>query len=801
MAEGKTWNDESIFDASSISNTDKVLALVNANSERVSFSLIKQFVNSGVDILALNNFINSLPDNIENLSSAEITQINNIGDAIISYEQWLRLSNSNQDVNTESSVTFDTLTTTGLINNVDIATLSSSVSSISTDVLANESSINILNADLAGFPDNLKSLTDLEIAQIGNINNSISAEQWAILGSLDQNLQTSDNVSFNNVSVAGSINNINIETLNSNVLEISNEINEFPDSLKLLTTEEVGQLANIGSNAISAAQWQYISGLNQGLRTTDDVTFNNITSALVNGIDLPNLVLDVSNLSNEINEFPDQIKNLSASEISQLENINTSSISEQQWSYVSNLNQDLNSSSNVTFNTLNTVGSINGVNLSDLNSNVNALSIEINAFPDSLKNLTTSEVTQLGNIGGTVISSSKWSYMSTLNQNLRTTDNVAFNNITVSGTVDGINISALNLLVSDLFTDVQTITSGLNAVTTEVNSFPDSLKTLTASEVTQIANIGSTVISSSKWSYMSTLNQNLRTTDNVAFNNITVAGTVDGINVSGLNSIVSTLSTNVQTLTSELDTVTTDLNGFPNALKSLTTSEATQLTNIGSASIDNASWLKLGALNQDVSSSSTPTFDNLNVNSYNPVISATSGNGQDSELRLLEQSTSTYGGVIRYDGGTNRLEFSTYNGGAYTVACYTIRGSASLYVMGSAYKPGGGSWSSSSDRRLKYDIQPVTNALDKICALSGVDFKWKADDEKSCGFIAQDVEKIFPNWVAEDVKTDHDKKANISVDKVKKLTLPFEFNAYIVESIKELRNEISSIKQFLKMEN
>lgn len=53
----------------------------------------------------------------------------------------------------------------------------------------------------------------------------------------------------------------------------------------------------------------------------------------------------------------------------------------------------------------------------------------------------------------------------------------------------------------------------------------------------------------------------------------------------------------------------------------------------------------------------------------------------------------------------------------------------------------------SSDRRLKKNIHTIENPLEKILKLRGVNFDWKDSDNKSIGFIAQEVELIFPEAV------------------------------------------------------
>ena len=68
----------------------------------------------------------------------------------------------------------------------------------------------------------------------------------------------------------------------------------------------------------------------------------------------------------------------------------------------------------------------------------------------------------------------------------------------------------------------------------------------------------------------------------------------------------------------------------------------------------------------------------------------------------------------------------------------------------------------SSDERLKENISTIENALDKVNAIRGVEFDWKADHikkrggedgyfvrKRDVGIVAQDVAKVCPEVVAE----------------------------------------------------
>jgi hypothetical protein len=74
----------------------------------------------------------------------------------------------------------------------------------------------------------------------------------------------------------------------------------------------------------------------------------------------------------------------------------------------------------------------------------------------------------------------------------------------------------------------------------------------------------------------------------------------------------------------------------------------------------------------------------------------------------------------------------------------------------SAFKPGTNTWTTSSDERLKTDIEALDGALDKLLALRGVSFRWRDPDAqgglegRQMGLIAQQVDAVFPQWVGVD---------------------------------------------------
>jgi hypothetical protein len=152
----------------------------------------------------------------------------------------------------------------------------------------------------------------------------------------------------------------------------------------------------------------------------------------------------------------------------------------------------------------------------------------------------------------------------------------------------------------------------------------------------------------------------------------------------------------------------------------------------------------------------------------------------DNEI-MARSNGATSALFLQQDGGN--LIVGANSGGTVQVAIGTNSPSTfMLAVNGSAAKPGGGSWAVFSDARLKTDVQELDGALDRLLQLRGVTFEY-ADREhfsyvegEQSGFIAQEVERVFPEWVNEDKQG------------YKSLSIA-GFEALAVEALRELRAE------------
>ena len=100
------------------------------------------------------------------------------------------------------------------------------------------------------------------------------------------------------------------------------------------------------------------------------------------------------------------------------------------------------------------------------------------------------------------------------------------------------------------------------------------------------------------------------------------------------------------------------------------------------------------------------------------------------------------------------------------------------------------SFNATSDFRLKENIQPIYDSLTRVSQLSGVDFNWTNDENKTkhSGLIAQDVEKIIPEVVN-----------TSTIENIEGIGLKsIEYNGiipYLIESIKTLNNRVTELEE------
>ena len=136
--------------------------------------------------------------------------------------------------------------------------------------------------------------------------------------------------------------------------------------------------------------------------------------------------------------------------------------------------------------------------------------------------------------------------------------------------------------------------------------------------------------------------------------------------------------------------------------------------------------------------------------------------------------------------GAAEMRIAQYDGASFVDRIY-LGSNGDFSVTAAAFKPGGGSWSSSSDLRLKSAVEPLDGALARLLALQGVRFRYTNPDPlrrppgEQIGFVAQQVAEVFPGWVGADAD------GYLTVG-------PQGFEALAVEALRELHDENTTLR-------
>lgn len=119
---------------------------------------------------------------------------------------------------------------------------------------------------------------------------------------------------------------------------------------------------------------------------------------------------------------------------------------------------------------------------------------------------------------------------------------------------------------------------------------------------------------------------------------------------------------------------------------------------------------------------------------------------------------------------------------AYTGSLVFTGGSGSVTFGSGGTISASGDITAFSDSRLKENIEPIDNALEKIQSINGVTFNTIGQEKRQAGLIAQDLQKVLPEAVHEN------EDGMLSVAYGNTVSL-------LVEAIKELQAEVAELRQ------
>jgi hypothetical protein len=103
---------------------------------------------------------------------------------------------------------------------------------------------------------------------------------------------------------------------------------------------------------------------------------------------------------------------------------------------------------------------------------------------------------------------------------------------------------------------------------------------------------------------------------------------------------------------------------------------------------------------------------------------------------------------IHYNGASLNGAIATYNSDTGAGGQYAVVFNRNATYVGSIQTTNAAtSYTTASDYRLKENVTPMQNALDKVKALKPVTYNWKSDGSHGQGFIAHELQEIVPDCV------------------------------------------------------
>ena len=253
----------------------------------------------------------------------------------------------------------------------------------------------------------------------------------------------------------------------------------------------------------------------------------------------------------------------------------------------------------------------------------------------------------------------------------------------------------------------------------------------------------------------------------------------------GASSVDYAIGTDTNTLWNSVPTTTQQFKWYGGTTLAATLSGVGALTAVTSVSAPQLiSTIATGTAPLTVTS--TTVVPNLNVSQLNGLIAATSGT---SNIVSRDVSGNFSAGTITATlNGTASSANALNTANSYQVKSLGV-GTAPPATTGEIFATNDITAFYSSDERLKENINPIPNALEKVLQISGNTFDWKSGFNEihshsgtDVGVIAQEVEKVLPQVVT----TRENGYKAVQYEKI---------IALLIEAIKELKEEVNELKR------
>ena len=170
-----------------------------------------------------------------------------------------------------------------------------------------------------------------------------------------------------------------------------------------------------------------------------------------------------------------------------------------------------------------------------------------------------------------------------------------------------------------------------------------------------------------------------------------------------------------------------------------------------------------GSTIRNTASAGSSWFVGSNVDSYilhnesnTPMVFTTNST---ERMRILSTGTFLFSGASGASTAEATGTITTYANGSAPYVSHNIDGQGAGFtfnlfkrlgttVGNIVYNGSGVTFTTTSDYRLKENVRPATNVLDKVAKLKPCLFNWKESGAEELGFIAHELQEDFPHAVA-----------------------------------------------------
>jgi len=166
-------------------------------------------------------------------------------------------------------------------------------------------------------------------------------------------------------------------------------------------------------------------------------------------------------------------------------------------------------------------------------------------------------------------------------------------------------------------------------------------------------------------------------------------------------------------------------------------------TSLATSLVTNAGTVALSATGANVITASTDSLERFRI----------------SELGVIGFGTTNFGIGTNANGGfyspaEGRITLRAENSAALILRRWSSNGTVAQFrntantVVGDIVTAASTTaYNTSSDYRLKEDVQPMVGAVERVMALKPVNYAWKVDGSRANGFLAHELQEVIPQAV------------------------------------------------------